>query len=250
MLRAAAATIEPSGYLLVSLPPEGVRPGAGDDRRNAVRFASRLGLDLIAEHSLALGYETPFFEANALAAAGIRVAHAWRRGDLVIFQKRRGTVRTASTATIRKERWSEIEIGRMRLFVRREQPAVPGHQGLIRLVDGDILPTVSRRDPRRRRAMVWTSGNRLFASDNSELVIEAALSLSGSRKGSGAQEHLWGTIAERDAAERIADTLRALAGAEAAEERTIQSVEAGSRSGACGLRSTIFGTEPRATISG
>jgi hypothetical protein len=236
--------------ILLYLFTSGVRPGAGDDRRNAIRFANRLGLDLIAERSLALGYETPFFEANALAAAGIRVTHAWRRGDLVIFRKRREIARAVSTASIRKERWSEIEIGRMRLFVRRAQPVVSGLQGLIRLVDGNVLPTVSRRDPRRRRAMVWTSGNRLFASDNSELVIEAALTLSDSPKDSGVQHHLWGTMVERAAAERIADTLRALAATEATEERTIQSVEAGSGSGACGLRSTIFGTESPVTTSG
>src|SRR5207248_3620298 len=33
------------------------------------------------------------------------------------------------------------------------------------LVPGDILPTVSRRDPRRKNATVWTSGNRIFGCD-------------------------------------------------------------------------------------
>src|SRR5262249_61566996 len=31
------------------------------------------------------------------------------------------------------------------------------------LVPGDILPSVSRRDKRRRLTGVWTSGNRIFA---------------------------------------------------------------------------------------
>ncbi len=33
------------------------------------------------------------------------------------------------------------------------------------LVPGDVLPSVSRRDPRRKDATVWTSGNRIFGCD-------------------------------------------------------------------------------------
>ena len=44
------------------------------------------------------------------------------------------------------------------------------------LVPGDILPTVSRRDPRRQQVDVWTSGNRVFACDGLnvlELIFQA-----------------------------------------------------------------------------
>ena len=250
MLAAAAAAIQVSGYLLVSLPPEGVRASAADDRRTALRLATRFGLDLIAEHPLSLGYDTPFFEANALATVGIRVPQAWRRGDLVVFRKRSEVTRPVSTASIRKERWSEIEIGRMRLFVRRDRPRASSSNGLVPIVDGDILPTVSRRDPRRRRAAVWTSGNRLFASNNPELVIEAALTLSRDQNGAGAQPPLWDTMAGGRRIECIADMLRDLAAAEAAEERAIPPVEAGYGSGACRLTSAIFRIEPLITVSG
>jgi hypothetical protein len=86
------------------------------------------------------------------------------------------------------------------------------------LIDGDILPTVSRRDPRRRAAQAWTSGNRIFGTGNPQLLLEAAISCTGAATGSGVQPRLWGTIRERDAQERVAGELRALAAIEAQEE--------------------------------
>ncbi len=64
----------------------------------------------------------------------------------------------------------------MRVFIRGCDDMLPDEVNLISLVKGDILPTVSRRDPRRRQADVWTSGNRIFQTDNPRLVLEAALS--------------------------------------------------------------------------
>jgi hypothetical protein len=227
MLTATAAACQMSGFILISLPAEGTRPSAGDDRMKVFRLAKRLGLELTALYPLALSYETPFFEANALAATGIHFSSAWRRGDLAIFRKVRSHGRVVTTDSVRKARWSEIEIGRLRLFVRRDRAAAKGTRGLIPVVDGDILPTVSRRDPRRRRAEIWTSGNRLFASDHPELVVEAALALSGEDKGYSASAPLWATMAERDAIERIGYKLRTLAAREAAEERAMRRTDRG-----------------------
>jgi hypothetical protein len=55
------------------------------------------------------------------------------------------------------------------------------------LVDDDILPTVSRRDLRRRLANVRTSGNRIFRTHNPQLILEAAISCAGEAMGSGVQ---------------------------------------------------------------
>jgi hypothetical protein len=106
----------------------------------------------------------------------------------------------------------------MRLFIRTQGKACSGQDGLVSLIEGDILPTVSRRDPRRRLADVWTSGNRIFRTGNPQLVLEAAILCAGDVIGSGIQPHLWGTIRERDALERVAARLRGLAALEAEEE--------------------------------
>jgi hypothetical protein len=241
MIAVGARALRPLGYLFISLPPDGAGRSAAEDRERVIRFARRLGLELVDRLPLSLGYDTPFFERNALAAAGMRVTETWRHGDLVVFRKPHDISQLASIAHVRKERWSEVEIGRMRLFVRRNYPTSAALRGLISIVKGDILPTVKRRDPRRRRAAIWTSGNRLFASDHTELVIEAALSISAEPEGSGVQPSLWRTIPERAAIEQIAETLRAIALQEAAEERTKQASAFGNGDNGCISRLRKFG---------
>jgi hypothetical protein len=217
MLAAAAHACRLGGTVLISLPPDGARPSAAADRHAAVALGARLGLSLQEDRPLAIGYETPFFEYNALTAAGIATPPQWRRGDLMIFRKI--DIPSRPPAAFGHTRaWTEIVIGRMRLFIRA-RPGVPDRdRGLVPVVDGDVLPTVSRRDPRRRLADVWTSGNRIFGSDNPKLVLEAAISCVGEAAGSGNQPRPWGTVREREAIERVARELRDLAAIEAAEE--------------------------------
>ena len=80
------------------------------------------------------------------------------------------------------------------------------------------MTDMNRRDPRRRQANVWTSGNRIFRTDNPQLVLEAAISCAGEAMGSGVQPRLWGSIRERETLERVATKLRALAAIEEQEE--------------------------------
>ena len=218
MLSAASAACRRGGVVLVSLPSVGTRPSVLADREKVLRFAGRLGLDLVEVRTLAIAYDTPFFETNALSAAGVFAPSRWRRGDLVILRKSRRSARLSSGASGRRREWVEVLIGRMRLFIRADRSA-SGLPRLIPLVSGGILPSVSRRDPRRQPAQVWTSGNRVFRTDNPELVIEAALAASGAEIGPGVQPRLWGNVAERDAVERVGFELEALSAKEAAEER-------------------------------
>jgi hypothetical protein len=219
MLTAASYACRPRGVVLISLPSDGARPSAEDDRRAAIAFAGRLGLDLIEHCPLAISYETPFFERNALAAASIYPPRHWRRGDLLVFRKAYAPIRPPLAASAQRHRWTEVDIGRMRLFIRTNDATCAEDADLIPLVEGDILPTVSRRDPRRRTAQVWTSGNRIFRTNNPQLLLEAAISCAGAPIDSGLQTQLWGTIQQRKAMERVADDLRALAALEADEER-------------------------------
>jgi hypothetical protein len=106
----------------------------------------------------------------------------------------------------------------MRLFIRGMGEARYDEASLISLVDGDILPTMSRRDRRRRAANVWTSGNRIFRTDNPQLVLEAAISCACEETSSGVQPGLWGSIRERETLARVAAELRTLAAIEEQEE--------------------------------
>jgi hypothetical protein len=211
--------------VLISLAPDATRPSAEADRKSTIDFARRLGLDLLDHVELAIGYETPFFERNALAAVGIYPPPRWRRGDLLVFRKTRMPLRPFVAMPPHRRVWTEVAIDRMRLKIRTHSNTVFGESGLISYVEGDVLPTVSRRDRRRRAAQVWTSGNRVFRTDNPQLLIEAAHFCSGEAMGTGIQPRLWGTLREGEAIERVSCELRALAALEASEERGITTAE-------------------------
>ena len=218
MLAAASKACRKGGVLLVSLPPVGTRASAAADREAVIRFAGRLGLELAEDRPLSIAYDTPFFEANALAAAGLFAPARWRRGDLVVFRRSLRSARPVPLVSGRRPTWIEASVGRMRISINSGAAPGDGLSGLLPLVSGDILPTVSRRDPRRRGAQVWTSGNRIFRTDNPKLVLEAALACGSEQFGAGIHGHLWGSLAGREAIERVGHELRELAALEAAEE--------------------------------
>lgn len=219
MLRAAAAACEMGGFVLASLPPVGARPTATADRTLIARLAQRLGLDHVEERSGAIRYDTPFFERNVLAARGIVVPPHWRSGDLFLFRKQRESSLPMPSKGGRRDSWTEVSIGRMRLFVRRDGVSPSGLRGILPLVEGDVLQSVSRRNPLRRKAQLWTSGNRIFATDNADLVLEAARAYHAKGKQSSAQQpEVARSAARSDAVARLAGELGRLAAREANEE--------------------------------
>lgn len=220
MLAAAAGACRMRGFVFLSVPPANTRPTAEEDRLSIIRFAGRLGLDLVDHQPLAIRYDTPFFEANALAVAGIFPPSRWRRGDLLVMRKVSEGTRSVPRATNRRRPWVEVPVGRMRLFVSAASSGAGGSKGILPLLDGDVLPTVSRRHPRRRDAQIWTSGNRIYRTDNARLVVEAALVFTReSDEGSSAQPSLWGNVYASEALERVGRQIAELAKTEAAEER-------------------------------
>lgn len=247
MLAAAAHACRRSGFVLISLPPDGARPSAEADRQAAIRLGKRLGLALVEHSPLSIAYETPFFERNALRAAGIDTPPQWRRGDLMVFRKV-GVPSLLSSGYPRRRLWTEVAIGRTRLFISTGKNAMGGDAELLSIVGGDILPSVSRRDPRRTLANVWTSGNRVFRTDNPQLLLEAAISCAGEAMGSGVQPRLWGTLREREAVERVAAALGDLAALEAMEETGAPAMI--ERSAPWRLNTTMSWSGSTATLSG
>lgn len=111
MLAAATRACRPGGVVLISLPPEGTRPGVEADRHAAIAFGRRLGLDIIEYNALTIHYDTPFFERNALIAAGIHPPPHWRRGDLLVFRKTLTATRHPPDSTTHRWPWTEVIIG-------------------------------------------------------------------------------------------------------------------------------------------
>lgn len=170
---AAAAACRRGGYVLACLPGEGTRPGLERERTELARTFKALGLTLQGVTSQFIRYETPHFEWNAFLAAGLTGDHRlWRLGDLWVL-RRTEIVRPERPATPGDtENWEEVSIGRMRVrFLTGQMRS--GNTALGSIVDGDILPTVTRRDPRRAAARVWTSGNRVFSCNDPDTLLAA-----------------------------------------------------------------------------
>ena len=96
-----------------------------------------------------------------MSAAGSPVMREWRRGDLVLYSRNNMPVGSRPPAPA-DECWIEKTLGGTRFRLKQQSAADFASPCLHSVIAGDILPTVSRRDPRRGQADVWTSGNRLF----------------------------------------------------------------------------------------
>ena len=150
----------------------------------------------------------------------------------------------------RKARWHELVIGRIRVFVTRDPPSrIAPDFGLYSIVPGDVLPSISRRDPRRRKAGVWTSGNRIFGTHRPDLVL-----LAGARVSREPVSAIEGSIqlstAERDEVEQLSYAMLNLARNEEAEERRGHVEEVTWRNKALKLNSPISSTRLRNTNFG
>lgn len=170
---AACGILEVQGHLLLSLPPIGTRPGIVEERRRVLEFAqNEMGLNLLRLEKGTLVYETPYFEQKALEVAGFyNLPSDWRRGDLAVFRFERSEIaRSALCPYIvtpqNTDHWVEESVGGLRIRIEpqnNEEDTSFQDPSLISIVEGDILPSVSRRDPRRSLVNVWTSSNHVFA---------------------------------------------------------------------------------------
>lgn len=171
------------GHLLLSLPPEGTRPGVDQELAEAIAWASLLGLRLLKNHQASVRYVTPPFERNALHAQGIYcVPDTWRAGDILEFECAGPLGASRPVTALYESTWSEVSRDGVRIRVAAgDQESLIAPQ-LLPLVPGDILASVSRRDPRRSQARVWTSGNRVFGcSDPRTLAIAASAYVGGNQ---------------------------------------------------------------------
>jgi hypothetical protein len=168
-IQASAVVLKLGGLLLLSCPPAGTRPGISREMCDLLSAAEALGLDLVRAIPSMLPYTSPLFEVNALSAASVpTVPRDWRRGDLAVFRlARESSLPRALTRVNSSDQWKEVTVYGVRIRVKTEREGDDMKSpALVSVVPGDILPTVSRRDPRRRLVSVWTSGNRVFGCQN------------------------------------------------------------------------------------
>jgi hypothetical protein len=182
-LRFCRAICRVGGFILASIPPLGTRPGIQAEREQLISSAASLGLDLVRIDPARLPYRSPPFEQNALRAAGVVGAPVdWRKGDLAVFARTRASEPPNPPAPLgRYEAWSEMAFSAARIRIRAGRGLGFSDPRLIPLVDDDVLPTVSRRDPRRAAAVIWTSGNRVFGCRGGDILLTVAKALASGR---------------------------------------------------------------------
>ena len=160
-----ASTLSRAGaHVLLSLPPVATRPGIKEERERIIAAAAGFGLEFLRLSEGILRYGTPFFETNAMQAAGAPVTIDWRLGDLAVFRRTPGECGPRPMLDTELA-WTERSLGLTRFKLQETTSTGFASPVMRSIIPGDVLPSVSRRDPRRKDATVWTSGNRIFGCD-------------------------------------------------------------------------------------
>jgi hypothetical protein len=172
-LWAAARLLKCGAMLYASLPPDGTRPGVVHERAELLEWARHIGFELMDYEVSALRYvSSPFELASHRAAAIGGIPLDWRCGDLGVL--RLVEKRDAPRPVVPEDegRWLTFTIDEIPVWVRDRDPDDGPLTGqlLASLLDGDVLATVSRRDPRRARIDVWTSLNRVYTTTHPAAV--------------------------------------------------------------------------------
>jgi hypothetical protein len=181
-LSGASRVARPGSFVLMALPAGRTRPSAEADVVNALATAHSLSLELHETRFSGVRYLRPRFERLVHEAQGLLgVPDDWRVGDLYVFTRLAGEPASwRPTATCIDVGWVEVVIGGSRIRVQLDQ-SDEGHDTALSLfgevVAGDVLDTVSSRDPRRTLANVWTDGNVVWHTNQPALLLVILQSL-------------------------------------------------------------------------
>jgi len=172
-LTAAARVVEVGGFVFMTVPPMGTRPGVYDEWSCLVQWSQRVGLQYFGMCVSCVSYDSPFFERNSLRMEGVNhVPDNWRRANLAMFRKVDSTNTNLGDRNSAQSEWFEESYFGFRV---RKKPSGGSHlfvdPELISIVPRDVLPSVSRKDSRRDLADVWTIGNRIFACKGTSIFL-------------------------------------------------------------------------------
>lgn len=170
-INAAAILMRPGATLLLAFADPLTRPGADDDLSAVLVSAQADGFGLLEVVVGACRYQMPPYERAAFTASGLPGIPAdWRLGGLITL--RRDASPPPPRHRIDARAWATCEFDQIPLRVRSSAPAI-GEALLAPLLGGATLPSVSRRDPRREHAALWTSRNRIYSSSDPPRLAHA-----------------------------------------------------------------------------
>jgi hypothetical protein len=154
--------------IVLCQPTLATRPGIAEERATLLNELPQLGYACMRIDAGRARYRTPHFEMASLRAAvpDLPVPGDWRVGDVLILQKT-GDPALGLAPDLPTEAWLEVLFGPVRLKLRRTEPPDLGE-----ILTGNVLDTVSRRDPIRDQIGLWTSGNRIFSLNRPEVFAK------------------------------------------------------------------------------
>ncbi|AEH38579.1 class I SAM-dependent methyltransferase [Halopiger xanaduensis] len=173
-LHRAATNVAQGGRIYFVLFPPLVRPAARAQRERLLATAEQLGS--VAVDDGAITYRTPPFEREVLREEAVPVVRDWRRGDLVRIDGVSLSPDALSDppSTSSGPAWETFVADGRVVKVRQETASDAGAVlSPVEGCDGYLLPSVSRRDARRRNVDLWTSRNRVASVGDREAVAEA-----------------------------------------------------------------------------
>ncbi len=171
-LKAASNATAVSGFVLTTNPSIWTKPNVGKEWCSLLALSRQLGLEYLGMMNKCIEYDSPYFERNSLRAAGLGlVPKNWRQGDLAIFRKIGNPRMIESHTGYYYRDWSEETHLGFRIRNHGVQPSKSFRDPtLMSIIQGDILTSVSRTDPARGLADVWTEGNRIFACRGTHIL--------------------------------------------------------------------------------
>ncbi|MBA3831711.1 MAG: ASCH domain-containing protein [Chthoniobacterales bacterium] len=166
------------GRVILSTPKIGTRPRIGRDLQKLAKWIRCLGFVSETFERDAIEYQSPFFEKNALRAEGLSAyPENWRTADLLVLRLEKNTRVARPRPSEFRKHWQEAAFGTMRLRVLENKRGGFCDPSLRSLSVGDHPVSVSRRDPRKEKAKIWTSGNRVFDCAGAKLFLAIARAL-------------------------------------------------------------------------
>ncbi|MCP5530501.1 MAG: hypothetical protein H7A44_08655 [Opitutaceae bacterium] len=160
--------------LLLCGPPAGTRPGCAAEMRALLKWADRIGFEVVSHQPFLLPYLMPLFELNTLRAHGVSdVPLDWRKADLWHLKLCHKPRYRAPRMLPVDQTWQERKIGPVRVRIRLDGSAtVRKPVSFLPLGNQGFLDSVSSRGPLRERANVVTSGGRFYVCNRPNDLME------------------------------------------------------------------------------
>lgn len=166
--RASALVVE-NGFILCTLPGILTRPSILSERDELLQLLSAAGMEVVELRTQCLEYVVPSFEAAAFQSLPGFSGRPWRRGDLLVIQ-RKGAIAETTEGASSEVRAFYRDAREFRVFVDPAASTTELGVPLERVPSFD--DNVSTRAFQSESIAVWTSTKRGFrAKDAKQLTI-------------------------------------------------------------------------------